>query len=99
MNIRLYNAHILTMEKDREIFKGEVWIKNEKIVYVPDEEELQRELNTEDFPKISWDREIDCEGNLLMPGFKNAHTHSAMTLMRSLADGMPLDIFCDILYP
>ena len=91
MNIRLYNAHILTMEQDREIFRGEIWIKNEKIVYVPDEEELNRELKGEDFPKISWDREIDCEGNLLMPGFKNAHTHSAMTLMRSLADDMPLD--------
>lgn len=91
MNIRLYNAHILTMEKNREIFRGEVWIKNEKIVYVPDEAELERELDGDDFPKITWDQEIDCEGNLLMPGFKNAHTHSAMTLMRSLADDMPLD--------
>ena len=91
MNIRLYNAHILTMEKERDIFRGEVWIKNEKIVYVPDEEELTQELQGDDFPKINWDQEIDCEGNLLMPGFKNAHTHSAMTLMRSLADDMPLD--------
>ena len=91
MNIRLYNAHILTMEKGRDIFKGEVWIKNEKIVYVPDEEELAQECKEDDFPKITWDKEIDCEGNLLMPGFKNAHTHSAMTLMRSLADDMPLD--------
>lgn len=91
MNIRLYNAHILTMEKGREVFRGEIWIKNERIVYVPDEEELERELKEEGFPKINWDKEIDCEGNLLMPGFKNAHTHSAMTLMRSLADDMPLD--------
>lgn len=91
MNIRLYNAYILTMEKDRAIFKGELWVKDEKIVYVPNEEELDREMRGEDFPKITWDRQIDCEGNLLMPGFKNAHTHSAMTLMRSLADGMPLD--------
>lgn len=91
MNIRLYNAHILTMEKGWDIFKGEVWIKNEKIVYVPDEEELAQECKEDDFPKITWDQEIDCEGNLLMPGFKNAHTHSAMTLMRSLADDMPLD--------
>lgn len=91
MNIRLYNAHILTMEKGRDIFRGEVWIKNEKIVYVPDDEELARECGNADFPQITWDQEIDCEGNLLMPGFKNAHTHSAMTLMRSLADDMPLD--------
>ncbi len=91
MNIRLYNAHILTMEKGRDIFRGEVWIKNEKIVYVPDDEELARECGNADFPQITWDQEIDCESNLLMPGFKNAHTHSAMTLMRSLADDMPLD--------
>ena len=38
----------------------------------------------------AWDREIDCEGNLLMPGFKNAHTHSAMTFLRSFADDLPL---------
>ena len=37
-----------------------------------------------------WDREIDGNGNLLMPGFKNAHTHTAMTFLRSYADDMPL---------
>ena len=36
------------------------------------------------------DQEIDCEGNVLMPGFKDAHTHSAMVAMRSFADDMPL---------
>lgn len=40
------------------------------------------------FPQ--WDREIDACGNLLMPGFKNAHTHSAMTFLRSYADDLPL---------
>ena len=37
-----------------------------------------------------WDEEIDAEGNLIMPGFKNAHTHSAMTFLRSYADDMKL---------
>ena len=36
------------------------------------------------------DKTIDCEGNLIMPGFKNAHTHTAMTFLRSFADDMPL---------
>lgn len=40
--------------------------------------------------KTEWDREIDCKGDLLMPGFKNAHTHSAMTFLRSYADDVPL---------
>lgn len=89
MNIRLYNARILTMEKDEPVFRGEVWVKNEKIAYVARQEELTEVLNRE-FPKISWDIQIDCMDNLLMPGFKNAHTHSAMTFLRSYADDLPL---------
>lgn len=90
MNIRLYNAKILTMEKNRDIFRGEVWIKNDKIVYVPEIKELEQEWNKEDIPRIPWDIELDCKENLLMPGFKNAHTHSAMTFLRSYADDLPL---------
>ncbi len=89
MNIRLYNARILTMEKDRPVFSGEVWVKNDKIAYVAEQEELRFSWNSE-IPRIVWDVEIDCRGDLLMPGFKNAHTHSAMTFLRSYADDVPL---------
>lgn len=89
MNIRLYNARVLTMEKNRPVFRGEVWVKNDKIVYVADRKELQSEWNV-DIPRIAWDVEIDCKDNLLMPGFKDAHTHSAMTFLRSYADDVPL---------
>lgn len=41
-------------------------------------------------PAPSWDREIDVAENLVMPGFVNAHTHSAMTFLRSFADDLPL---------
>ena len=34
MNIRLYNAKILTMEEGRELFEGEIWIRDDKIIYV-----------------------------------------------------------------
>ena len=87
MNLRFYNARIFTMEEEkgkdcdlREIFFGEVHVKDSKISYVG------KETNT----ALKFDREIDCKGNLLMPGFKNAHTHSGMTAMRSYADGLPL---------
>lgn len=90
MNLRLYNARILTMEKGREIFHGEIWVKNDKIAYIAEDEELEREWSGDKIPRISWDYQIDCENNLLMPGFKNAHTHSGMTLLRSFADDMPL---------
>ena len=90
MNIRLYNARILTMERHKSIFEGEIWIKNEKIVCVVEEQELTSAWKKEDVPRIVWDLEIDCKKNLLMPGFKNAHTHSAMTFLRSFADDLPL---------
>jgi len=37
-----------------------------------------------------FDRVIEGEGRLLVPGFVNAHTHLAMTLFRGLADDLPL---------
>lgn len=89
MRIRLYNARILTMEKNRPIFRGEVWVTNGKIACVAEQKELN-EARTQSFPRIPWDAEIDCKDNLLMPGFKDAHTHSAMTFLRSYADDVPL---------
>ena len=76
MSVRFYNARILTM-KDQNLIEGELWTDNDRISYIG--------------PAVSncnkkFDREIDCKGNLLMPGLKNAHTHSAMTFSRSLAD-------------
>lgn len=91
MNIRLYNAKILTMEKQKPVFEGEIWVKNEKIAYVATREELEADWNPGAVPRIDWDVQVDCGGNLLMPGFKNAHTHSAMTFLRSYADDLPLD--------
>lgn len=89
MNIRLYNARILTMEKNRPVFSGEIWVKNEKIVYVMDKDNRSDE-EARELPDVDWEMELDCRGNLLMPGFKDAHTHSAMTFLRSYADDMPL---------
>lgn len=90
MNIRLYHARILTMEKAKPVFRGEVWVKNDKIACVVNSEEFGRE-EMKDYPEIAWDMEIDCKDNLLMPGFKDAHTHSAMVFLRSYADDMPLE--------
>lgn len=91
MNIRLYNARILSMEENRDIFLGEVWVKNDRIVYAGDDADTDSIYQKLQIPCLIWDREIDCEGNLLMPGFKDAHTHSGMTLLRSYADDLPLN--------
>ena len=83
MKTRFYNARVLTMEPGKEIFKGEVWIEDEKILFAGKTDEIDSFYEKHSGKVLIWDKEIDCEGNLLMPGFKNAHTHSAMTLMRS----------------
>lgn len=81
MNIRIYNARILTMEEERDIFEGELHVEGNKITYVgPGLPETDKK----------WNREIDANGNVIMPGFKNAHTHSGMTFLRSYADDLPL---------
>ena len=89
MNIRFYNARILTM-KSADILDGELWVKNDRILYVGDGSSTDSVYSKLNVSNIMWDREIDCEGNLLMPGFKDAHTHSGMTLLRSYADDLPL---------
>ena len=82
MRTRFINAKILTM-KSLDIFEGELWVNDDTIEYVGSKTE-----SNEKFDKI-----IDCKGNVLMPSFKNAHTHSAMTFSRSLADNLPLDVW------
>ncbi len=89
MNYRFYNARILTMQ-NADILTGEVWVQNERIIYVGEESDAAAVYGRLHLGSIIWDREIDCEGNLLMPGFKDAHTHSGMTLLRSYADDLPL---------
>ena len=38
----------------------------------------------------NYDEIMDCKGKLAMPGFINAHNHSAMTMFRNYADDMKL---------
>ena len=65
------------MQDDKIIF-GELLVKDNLIAYIG-EKCLEKA-----------DKVIDCEGNLLMPGFKNAHAHTAMVFSRSAADDLPL---------
>ncbi|WP_029321229.1 amidohydrolase family protein [Butyrivibrio sp. AE3004] len=90
MRIRFYNARILTMREEQDIFEGELWTNNDKIIYCDTKDQIEAYYKENPDSMLIFDREIDCKKNLLMPGFKNAHTHSAMTLLRSRADDMPL---------
>ncbi|MBS7007334.1 amidohydrolase [Anaerostipes sp.] len=82
--IRIYNGKILTMEHGMKPFDGEVWTEGSRIVYAGEK------VSDLCLSGYQWERSIDAEGGLIMPGFKNAHTHSAMTFLRSHADDLPL---------
>ena len=82
MNTRIYNARILTLDGGTDVIQGEICIEGDTITYVGSGEDAPQAL--------LWDCEIDAENNLILPGFKNAHTHSAMTFLRSFADDLPL---------
>lgn len=88
--IRFYNGKLLAMNGSAEVTDHEVWVDGDKISYVgPAKAEMPE-----------FEREIDLRGNLLSPGFKNAHTHSAMTFCRSLADDLPLQPWLfDMIFP
>lgn len=82
MKTRFINARILkNNDREYEIVKGCLDVDGNRIAAIT-------ESPTGD--NSGFDRVIDCENNLLIPGFKNCHTHSAMTFLRSLADDMPL---------
>ncbi len=80
------------MEKDFQILEqAELWVEGNRIIYVGRAADASKDGYEKQVPGLpAWDREIDAQGNLLMPGFKNAHTHSAMTFLRSFADDLPL---------
>jgi len=78
--IRFYNGYILSFSEGINVKYGEVWTEGNRIVHVGDKKD--------EMPQF--EREIDLKGDVIMPGFKNAHTHTAMVLFRSLADDMEL---------
>lgn len=81
--IRFHNCKVMTMTEDIKARYLEVWTEGSRIVFVgnPSAQELAA---------AKFERDIDLAGNILMPSFKNAHTHSAMTFLRSYADDLPL---------
>lgn len=77
----------LVLNKDLNTVKEDVYIDGDTIVALGNCDKDADEV-------------YDLNSNLLMPSFKNAHTHSAMTFARSLADDLPLQPWLyDMIFP
>ena len=78
--IRFYNGKTLSFGGGMKLSGHEVWVDGSTRVYVgPAKEHMP-----------VFQRQIDLKGDLLIPGFKDAHTHTAMVFLRSYADDLPL---------
>jgi 5-methylthioadenosine/S-adenosylhomocysteine deaminase len=62
---------------------GALLVEGGKIAAIGSADELIQR-----FPNVE---RVDLSGHLLLPGLINLHTHAAMSLMRGIADDLPLD--------
>ncbi len=84
-DIVLKNGYILTMDENFTEYKnGYIAIKDGKIVEVGEGKE---EFETKDI--------IDLNGNVVIPGLINTHTHAAMTLLRGYGSDNPLKVWLE----
>ena len=78
MKTKITNA-IIVQNFDTKPIYGDIVIEDDKIVFVG-----------ENFDKQT-DKVIDAKDNIVMPGFVDAHTHGAMTLLKGIASGEKLE--------
>ena len=82
------NARILTMADGPMLLKGYLAVDGSTISYIGEKK-----------PFFRANQIIDCHNMILMPGLKNAHTHSAMVFLRHFAEGLPLQEWLSQVYP
>jgi len=88
INTLIQNAQIITMDEKNPILKGDIGIKGNVIEFVGKSN------------SFTPDRVKNVNGNIVMPGLINAHTHSPMTLLRCYADDLSLrDWLFDKIFP
>ena len=81
VDLLIKNATVLTMDQDKTVFdNGLVAVKGNKIYAVTDGSDLNEYQAT---------KTIDADGDIVMPGLINSHTHASMTVFRSMADDVP----------
>lgn len=80
MKILVKNADIITLDSVGVIKNGFLGTDGKKIAFV----------GTKIPENYEYDTVIDGKGKTVMPGFSNAHCHTAMTILRSYSEGYSL---------
>ncbi len=81
VDLIITDAMVLTMNQDKTVYEnGTVIVDGNKIVAVGDNSLAKQ---------YSSDTVLDVDGDIVMPGLINTHTHVSMTVFRSLADDVP----------
>ncbi|MDA3972274.1 MAG: amidohydrolase [Desulfobulbaceae bacterium] len=75
-------GHVVTMDKGQEFRNGAVACAGNRIVAIGSEQELLEKYNV---AKV-----IRGQKGVVLPGLVNVHTHAPMSLLRGLADDLPL---------
>jgi 5-methylthioadenosine/S-adenosylhomocysteine deaminase len=82
----LTGGFVLTMNETLDAFpRGAVAISGDSIIAVGPAEDI--------LAHFAADEVVLCEGQVIMPGLINTHTHAPMTLLRGLADDLRLDVW------
>jgi cytosine/adenosine deaminase-related metal-dependent hydrolase len=75
--VLIKNAYIVTMNANRDLVNGNIYIENDRIVSIGDEEKPA-------------DQVIDAGGQVVIPGLIQTHIHLCQSLFRGQADDLEL---------
>src|SRR5947208_16275085 len=78
MSLVLRGGLIVTQDEKRRLVTGDIRVEDGRIAAVGDVDRTADEV-------------IDCSGCAVLPGFINLHHHVANTLLRGVADDLPLE--------
>ncbi len=82
----LVGGAVITMDAERHLYRpGAVALRGRDIVAVGPEADLVSRFQAAET--------VRCDGDLIVPGLVNAHTHMPMSLLRGLADDLRLDVW------
>ncbi|MDG7048352.1 MAG: amidohydrolase family protein [Nitrososphaerota archaeon] len=79
-SLLIKNGIVVTMDKERSVFKGGVLVEGERIIKVGDE----RSIGSEGASEV-----IDAKGGIITPGFICSHTHLYGILLRGANLNLP----------